>query len=134
MVVNRSTDQKGPAVMTIYFRDDADAQAASTNFPISSADNSSPAPKPAAGERTVTIDMKNRNSSVILHEFLTMTGAVPLQPTAKDEEEIREFEDLARKSEIDRARIKKINDAKKREKAMLAKAMSDAQALKAASA
>ncbi|KHE82650.1 hypothetical protein GE21DRAFT_1310143 [Neurospora crassa] len=134
MVINRTTDQKGPAVMTIYFRDDKDAKPSSTPFPTSSADGSSPAPKPAQGERIVTIDMKNRNSSVILKEFLDKTGAVAVQPTAKDEEEFREFEDLHRRSEIDRERIRKMNDAKKREKAMLAKAMSDAQSIKAASA
>ena len=134
MVVNRSSDQNGPAVMTIYFRDDKEATPSETRFPMSAADGSSPAPKPAKGERIVTIDMKNRKSNVILNEFLTVTGAVPLKPTAKDEEEFREFEDLARKSEMDRARIQKINDAKKREKAMLAKAMSDAQMIKAASA
>lgn len=132
MVINRTNDQQGSAVMTIYFRDGDDASA--PRFPSSAADGKSPAPKPGKGERTVTIDMKNRNSSVILQEFLAKTGAVPLQPTAKDEEEFREFEDLKRKSEIDRERIQKMNDAKRREKAMLAKAMSDAQALKAASA
>ncbi|CCC07365.1 hypothetical protein SMACR_02373 [Sordaria macrospora] len=134
MVINRTSDQNGPAVMTIYFRNDKEATPSSAPFPISSADGSSPAPKPAKGERIVTIDMKNRKSSVILNEFLTTTGAVPLQPTPKDEEEFREFEDLRRKSEIDRERIRKMNDAKKREKAMLAKAMSDAQSIKAASA
>lgn len=132
MVVNRSTDQTGPAVMTIYFRDGKETSDA-PRFPMSAADGSSPAPKPGKGERIVTIDMKNRKSDVILSEFLAKTGAVPLQPTPKDEEEFREFVDLHRRSEIDRERIQKLNDAKKREKAMLAKAMSDAQMIKAAS-
>ncbi|KAL2019430.1 hypothetical protein VTK56DRAFT_9635 [Thermocarpiscus australiensis] len=132
MIVNRTNDQEGPATLTLYFREPGATLKSDIPQPSSSTDGFSKAPEPAEGERVVTIDMKNRRSDAILREFMDKSGAVAVMPTPQDEAEMREAEELEARSAIDRVRIKKMVDAQKREKAMIAQAHSEAAAIKAA--
>lgn len=131
MVVNRSTDQEGPAKMVLYFREPGATLKTDAPQPSSSAEGLAKAPKPAEGERVVTIDMKNRHSDAILQEFMTKSGAVLVVPTAQDEAELLAAKDLEEKGTADRVRIKQLNDAARREKALIAQAHSEAAAIKA---
>jgi large subunit ribosomal protein MRP49 len=132
MVVNRSNDQDGPATLSIYFREPGATLASDSTMPSSSADGFAKAPPPAAGERVLTIDMKERRSEAILKEFMDKSGAVPVKTTAQDEALIREIEDRKATGVIDQERIRKQNEAAKREKQMIAQAHSEAAAIKAA--
>jgi large subunit ribosomal protein MRP49 len=133
MIVNRTTDQLGPATMTLYFRDDGAPAAAKSELPqpSSSSTGHSKAPEPSEGERAVTIDMKNRLSEVILKDFMDMTGAVPVIPTPQEEAEMRDAAELKQRGEIDRERVRKMLEAERREAAMISQARSEAAALKA---
>lgn len=134
MVVNRSTNQEGPATLTLYFREPGAAFTSDIPQPSSSTEGSSKAPAPAEGERVVTIDMKNRLSDAILKEFIDKSGAVAVKPTPQDEIDLRNVEEWEAQGEVDGARVKARNELIKREKRMLAAAHSEAAAIKAAAA
>ncbi|KAK0639336.1 CI-B8 domain-containing protein [Cercophora newfieldiana] len=131
MIVNRCDDTERPATLTLYFRDDgAPAKIEGTQL-SSAADGTSTAPAPSQGERTVVLDIKGLHSEKILEEFMAKTSATNVQLTPQEEMELRELEDLRKRGEIDRKVTKKMIDEKKREKARLALAMSEAAANKA---
>ncbi|KAK3293383.1 CI-B8 domain-containing protein [Chaetomium fimeti] len=132
MVVNRSDNQDGPATLSIYFREPGATLASDVPMPSSSAEGFAKAPAPAAGERVLTIDMKERRSEAILKEFMDKSGAVPVKTTPQDEALLREVEDRKATGAIDRERIRQENEAVKREKQMIAQAHSEAAAIKAA--
>ncbi|EAQ83925.1 hypothetical protein CHGG_10329 [Chaetomium globosum CBS 148.51] len=132
MVVNRSHNQDGPATLSIYFREPGATLASDSPMPSSSSDGFSKAPAPAAGERVLTIDMKDRRSEAIFKEFMDKSGAVPIKVSPQDEALMREIEDRKAIGAIDRERVRKQNEAAKREKQMIAQAHSEAAAIKAA--
>lgn len=131
MIVNRTRNQEGPATLTLYFREPGATLKSDIPQPSSSTDGYAKAPAPAEGERVVTIDLKNRHSDAILKDFMDKSGAVPVTPTPQDEAERREIEEIKVRSAIDRERIRKMNEAIKREKAMIAQAHSEAAAIRA---
>ncbi|KAI2642250.1 CI-B8 domain-containing protein [Xylaria nigripes] len=144
MLVNRSTNQEGPATMSIYFRQaDSSADSASTTEavrnmlplaqqPYSSIKNEHPAPPPEEGERVVTIDMKNVHSDHILSEFLAKTGATVVKPTPDEQVEMRQVEERRERGALDRSIVKKFIEDKKSEERRLALARQEAEAIKAA--
>jgi large subunit ribosomal protein MRP49 len=133
MIVNRSDDTEGPATLTLYFREGAAAPAKIEGTQIgSAADGTSKAPKPSEGERAVVIDIKGVHSSKILEELMSKTSATPVQMTPQEEMEKRELEDLRKRGEIDRKNMAKMNEERRKEKARIAQAMSEAAAIKAA--
>ncbi|KAI0439196.1 CI-B8 domain-containing protein [Xylaria telfairii] len=142
MLVNRSTNQAGPATMSIYFRQTSSdpvstAEAVRNMLPLaqqphSSTTNEHPAPPPAEGERVVTIDMKNVHSDAILSDFLAKTGATLIHPTPDEQVEMRQVEERAERGAIDRAIVKKFIDDKRHEERILAVAKQEAEAIKAA--
>ncbi|KAK4228960.1 CI-B8 domain-containing protein [Podospora fimiseda] len=132
MVVNRTHDQKGPATLSIYFREPGAPIQQDTPMPSSSNDGDAKAPPAADGERLVTINMKNRRSDEILKDFLTKTGAVPVKPTAQEELLMQEIEELKARGEVDRERVSKMVAHEKRERQIRAQAQAEAAAIKAA--
>ncbi|KAI1179557.1 mitochondrial ribosomal protein L51 [Nemania sp. FL0916] len=139
VLVNRTTDQEGPATMTIYFRKDplSIAEVVRTMPPLaqqphSSIKNEFPAPSPAEQERVETINMKNVHSDKILEAFLDKTGATLVNMTPDEEAEMRRFDDLTERAAFDRAIVKKFIDGKRREERTLALARQEAEAIKAA--
>jgi large subunit ribosomal protein MRP49 len=138
MLINRHTNQAGPATMSIYFRQSGAASGKPQNpvplarQPHSSTKNETPAPAPEEGERVVTIDMKNQHSDAILAEFLQKTGATVVQPTAEDRTEMVQIEELKERGAVDRVIMKRYLDDKRREERMLARAKEEAEAIKAA--
>ncbi|KAK8039111.1 hypothetical protein PG993_007522 [Apiospora rasikravindrae] len=148
MIINRSSNNAGPATLSIYFRQAAAAAAAPTtpagsapkvNFvtplaqqPHSSTTNECPAPLPEEGERVVTIEMKHQHSDAILQEFLQKTGATVLQPSPDELNEMRQAEDLKDRAAIDRSIMKKYIDDKRAEERLLARAREEAEAIRLA--
>lgn len=123
MIVNRHNENGRNPVMTIYVRQPGDAPAAPAMVqPPSSWSDLSKAQPPAANERTITIDMKDRHSSEILEFLIAETRAVPLKPTPEEVEEMQSLEKLREKSKQDQARVLSDRMEKKREEDMLKRA------------
>ncbi|KAF7531190.1 hypothetical protein G7054_g9107 [Neopestalotiopsis clavispora] len=132
------SNQSGPAVMSIYFRQSAAAHPSRhqplplARQPHSSTTNETPAPAPEEGERIVTIEMKNQHSDAILAEFLHKTGATQIHPMAEERSEMVQIEELREKAAVDRAIVKKWFDAKRAEERMIARAKEEAEAIRLA--
>jgi len=144
MLVNRSKNQSGPAVMSIYFRQASSSDPAGSPViaalqntlplaqqPHSSTENEFPAPEPAEDETVVKIDMKHVKSDAILTEFLAKTGATPVKPTPDEEVEMRQVEEREERGTFDRAIMKKWLDEKRHKERMHQLALKEAEAIKA---
>ncbi|CAK7218729.1 hypothetical protein SCUCBS95973_003580 [Sporothrix curviconia] len=138
MIVNRTNDTAGPATLTIYLRKaQGDAPKSASlitpdNQPSSSFVGASKAPEPTPLERTIQIDMKGLHSDAILNDFLTKTGASAVSPTPQEEADMRDVEERAERSKVDREVMARYLFAQRREAAILAQAKSEAAAMKQA--
>lgn len=122
MIVNRHDQTKTSPLMTIYLRNAGSATTESYSQTPSSRTNLSKAQAPSADERTVQIDMKDKQSSQILEFFMAETKAVPLQPTPEEIAEIQELDKMRKQSNADRERVGRVRAEKKREEEMLKRA------------
>ncbi|MCJ1476561.1 hypothetical protein MMC13_005227 [Lambiella insularis] len=111
MTVNRTTDQAGPATMTIFFATTPNTSAAAAS-PSSSSVN----------ERVEVIDMKNRPELETLQNLLEITKAVKVKPTEEEELELRQMQEEDVKSEQDREKSRVFREKFKAEQALLAQA------------
>src|SRR5438045_1795644 len=125
--VNRTADQKGPAVMTVHFTDPTSAT--TTQTPISStataqtsAALAAKTTPTAATQRTATVDMKYRHESEILSELFSITKAIPVEPIVEELTQLKELEEQRRLSERDAQRSHAVNEKRKRTEAMLTQA------------
>ncbi|KFY30978.1 hypothetical protein V493_01505 [Pseudogymnoascus sp. VKM F-4281 (FW-2241)] len=121
MTLDRTTNQEGPALMTVYFDDTAQPQTPSA--PVSGTQTE---PTTSDKQRVVTINMKHRHESEILSQLLALTNAVPVEPTPEEVEQLQELAGQQEVSEKDSARHRIFNKEKKREEAILAQARSGA--------
>lgn len=132
MTVNRTADQEGPAMMTIHFTDLTSAEntlsTISSNTPqISTAPVAESRPV-APMERTVTISMKHRHESEILSQLLSITKAVPVEPTQEELAQLMQLEEQRILSEKDAQRSHVVNEKRKRTETMLAQARGEVAA------
>ncbi len=135
MIVNRTTDQAGPATLTVYFRKSGQATPStllSNSHYSSSTTGESKAPEPGEDEKVITIDMKHQRSQAILAQFLERTGAVPVLPTPQEETEMRSEIERQERAALDRKREAERLAAARKEAAMVAQARSEAAAMKEA--
>lgn len=110
MTVDRTTDQKGSATMTVFFAPSADAESPAQNTESS------------VNERAEAIEMKHRHESEILDRLMKVTRAVQVQPTEEEELELRQMEEERIKSEEDRRRMAAVTAQRLREKELMAQA------------
>lgn len=137
MTVNRTSNQEGPALMTIHFT--TASEAANTKPPISTtasqdlsvAPVAPPTPVPET-ERIVQINLKHRHESEILSALMTETKAKALEPTAEDKELMRTLEEARKLNEANSARSKAVNDKRRAQEAVLAQARGELAAARAA--
>jgi large subunit ribosomal protein MRP49 len=134
MTVNRTTNQTGPALMTVHLT--SPKAAATINPEISSTTDkqtsTGPVPESKAGpptERTEVINMKHRHDSEILEQLLRLTKAKVVRPTAEEQREIQEMEEQNAKSERDATMMAKVNAKKKREEEILEQARGEVEAI-----
>jgi large subunit ribosomal protein MRP49 len=66
--------------------------------------------------------MKHRNESEILSQLLSMTKAVPVEPTREELDQLKDLEEQRRLSEKDAQRSLAVNEKRRRTEAMLAQA------------
>ncbi|KAK7417177.1 hypothetical protein QQX98_004780 [Neonectria punicea] len=123
MIVNRHTQNSQQPTLSIYLRKpDAGAAPATRSQPASSRDNLSKAAAPDADERVVTIDMTKKHSSHILEFVLAETKATVIHPTTDEIRELQELEAMRKQADVDRDRVKRLREEKKREDEMLKRA------------
>jgi large subunit ribosomal protein MRP49 len=137
MTVNRTTDQKGPATMTIHFADPMTAvntppAVSSTTTTQTSSALVAKSTLMAPTERIAAINIKHTHESQILSQLLTITKAVPVEPTEEELEQTRELEEQQRLSEQDSKRSQAVNAKRKRTEAMLAQARGEVAAAREA--
>lgn len=124
MTVNRTTNQDGPAVMTIHFTEPTGVDKILPAVPSTTSTQSSSilVSDTASPERIETINMKHRHESEILSQLLSITKAVPIEPTEKELEQIRDLEEQRLLSEQDSRRSQIVNENRRRKEAILAQA------------
>ncbi|KAG5983400.1 hypothetical protein E4U55_008250 [Claviceps digitariae] len=120
MIINRHDKNQTPPILTIYFRTKSDGT--TSTQPVSSHSNLSPAQLPDPHERTLTIDMKNKHSSLILEHFMAETRAAAIQPSKEEIAEIQDLEGLKKQAALDRERVRQLRAEKKKEEDMLKRA------------
>ncbi len=134
MTVNRTTNQTGPALMTVHF---TSPESAATIKPeiSSTTDKQTSAglvPESKAGpptERTAVINMKHRLESEILDQLLKLTNARVVRPTPEEQREIQDMGEQNAKSERDAAMSAEVRAKKKREEDILTQARGEVEAL-----
>ncbi|MCJ1280745.1 hypothetical protein MMC26_000062 [Xylographa opegraphella] len=109
MTVTRTTNQAGPATMTVFFAGAAPAGS-------------------SVNERVQVLDMKHRQEPEILHRLLEVTGAVPVRATEAEELELRAMEEEGARSAVDRERNRLFLEEKRRQAALLAQAKASVNA------
>jgi large subunit ribosomal protein MRP49 len=111
--------------LTVYFRTDVPKpdDASETIIPSSSfSSGESQVPPAAWDERTVSIEMTDKDRDAILSEFMVATKAVPVAPTPEEEEELRQVREMSDRGEIDRVRVRNTVEAARKESEMLRRA------------
>jgi large subunit ribosomal protein MRP49 len=127
MTVNRTTNQEGPALMTIHFK--SLEAAATTKPPINSTTDSqtSTGPVPASTasvstERAEIINMKNKKVSEILTQVLEITKAREMKATVEETRQIQELKEQRERSERESEKRADAMEKRKREDAIMAQA------------
>jgi len=126
MTVNRTTDQDGPATLTVFFAPPSDSQSpTSSPAPTSSTSQSTSPSEHAPFERTESINMKYRHEPEILALLMEITKATPVEATPEEQADLQELEEQSSRSETDSRRSAEVNEKKKREADVLAQARGD---------
>lgn len=128
ITVKQTLDQEGPAALTIYF--DGKVPNSAEKHNAANRINDQHAPKPAENEKTVVIDAKNLTYTEIWDRVKEATGAQEVQATDEEKAELEWLEQLKKKSEVDRARVAAIRQAKKDQERMLQEARGEAEKLR----
>ena len=113
MTVNRTTNQVGPATMTIFFSPTLNVFATSPNVERQES---------SINERMETIDMKHKHSDNILKQLMTLTQAVEIKPSEEEEQLLREITEQRSQSEQDRIRSRVDLEARRQEQKLLEQA------------
>ncbi|MCJ1353109.1 MAG: hypothetical protein MMC33_003094 [Icmadophila ericetorum] len=136
MTINRTTDQSGPATLSIFF---------APPLTDSNSPTASPAPTQSASthhttsnhepfERVEAIDIKNLPESEILRRLMSATKAMGVEPSVEERAEMERLAEERKRSEIDRERMELENLKRKREKALLDMARGGMETAKKAAA
>lgn len=126
MTVERTTDQNGPATLTVFFA----PSSASTKpaAPTSSTSNQTATSEHTPSERVETIDMKHKKESEIMAQLLKLTHGQPVTATAREQEELAELEEQEKRSEHDAQIMARHVAAKRRQAEVLEQAKRSVEA------
>ena len=128
MTVKQTTEQEGPAALTIYFAGEQASNAANLNAAKEITDKYAPAPGEA--EKAAVVDLKDLDFRGIWRKVKIMTGAKDVAATEAEEAEIRKLEQMKVTSEKDRVRNASIRQAKKDQERMLQEARGEVERLR----
>ena len=119
MTVKQTIDQKGPATLSIFLASPSGSRPATMPLASSSIDASTISSRHDPSDRIVTIDMKHKKESEILSQILELTEGIPYQVSSEEQAELGEVEDQQRDSQRAKAAQSRLNEVKRREKAIL---------------
>ena len=120
MTVNRSHDQEGPATLTVVFASPPKISSATASPPpFLSKDTFTTSSGYAPADRIATIDMKHKKESEILSRLLELTRGIPYEASSDELVELRDVDDEKRRRERHREAQAKLNEVRRREKALL---------------
>lgn len=132
MTVERHSDQDGPATLTVFYADEAAASVAAgpekPNAPTQSTSGATAPSEHTPWDRTRVIDVKGRNQSEILAELLAATEGKEVVPTEEERAQMAELEAQRQRSDYDRAEVRKVLVAKRREQEILEQARKSVEA------
>ncbi|KAI4146907.1 MAG: hypothetical protein LQ340_005761 [Diploschistes diacapsis] len=114
MTLERTTDQSGPATMTIFFS--PDPESSTKRLERGSATGS------LVNDKLKTIDMKHRDETEILAEFLKITNGEEVIASEEDKLKLQESEQQSAQTEQDKTRSRLDLEAKRSEKRLLEQA------------
>lgn len=119
-------------MMTVHFTDLTSAEnAPPTISSITTQKSTAPVAEStsiAPIDRMVTINMKHRHESEILSQLLSLTKAVPVEPTQDELMQLAQLEEQRILSAKDAQRSQVVNEKRKRTEAMLAQARGEVAA------
>ncbi|PYH46846.1 mitochondrial 54S ribosomal protein mL61 [Aspergillus saccharolyticus JOP 1030-1] len=127
MTVRQTTDQEGPAALSVYFAQ----QASKTASMIAAADlKDTHAPAPADNEQVAVLDVKGLAYPEIWSKLKNLTNATEIAATEAEKTELRKLEQMKVKAEHDRVRIATMRQKKKDQERMLQEARGEIEKLK----
>ncbi|KAL4778802.1 CI-B8 domain-containing protein [Aspergillus varians] len=125
ITVKQTTDQEGPASLTVYFAEKL-SNAASLNAATIKDEH---APEPSATEKAAVVDVRNLTYNDIWNKLKNMTGAQDVPATTEEQAELQKLEQMAQQSVKDRARVAAIRQAKLDHERMLQAAKGEVEKL-----
>jgi len=126
MTVDRTTDQDGPATLSIFFVPPSSSTKPAA--PTSSTSKETATSDHIPADRVESIDMKHKKESEILEQLLRLTGAKVVTPTAREQEELDELAEQRRRSEHDAQIMARHVAAKRRQAEVLEQAKRSVEA------
>lgn len=120
MSVTQTTNQQGPAALTIYFAERVGSAATALANEKKVIDELAPAPE--ANEQSAVLDIKNRTYQQIWDRVQAMTNAKVVPANSEDIALSQKLAEIKKKSGPDRERVQAIRQAKKDQERMLAEA------------
>ena len=119
MTVERSDNQSGPSVLTVYY-----GSRTQPALPVPTISNDEGVSTEDRGslDKTEVIDMKGKHEREILDDLLGITRARTVESTEEEAAELAQLEEQQRRSGIDRERTTRLVEAEKREKMLLEQA------------
>ena len=88
------------------------------------------APQPTEAEKAVVLNLKDYNFQEIWNHVKDLTGAVEVEATSEEREQVEKFRQMHIKSEADRLRVAGIRQAKKDQERMLQEARGEVEKLR----
>ena len=125
MTIDRSHDQAGPAILSVFFAMAANASshsATASPAPTSSTSGDKAPSDHVPWDRVEAIDMKHKKEEEILQRLMEVTKAKAVIASAEEEAELRELDEQQRKSERDREEVTAYKEKVRQEKALLEQA------------
>ncbi|KAF2866068.1 hypothetical protein BDV95DRAFT_584825 [Massariosphaeria phaeospora] len=109
--ISRHSDPAGPSLLHIYTTPSSTTPTPTSTSPLSSTPpsatpNARTTLTPDTSAPTHTIPCLAFSESQILEQLIETTGAVVVQPTPQETEELAEIEDFKRRSEKDRVEVR----------------------------
>ncbi|KAJ5416074.1 hypothetical protein N7465_004769 [Penicillium sp. CMV-2018d] len=120
MTVTQTSNQQGPAALTIYFAERAGSAATALANEKKVIDELAPAPE--ANEQSAVLDIKNRTYQQIWDRVQAMTNAKVVPANSEDIALSEKLAEIQKRSGPDRQRVQAIRQAKKDQERMLAEA------------
>ncbi|KAJ5769903.1 uncharacterized protein N7511_001954 [Penicillium nucicola] len=118
MTVRQTTDQQGPAALSIYFAQQASEAAKVVANKKRIEDSHAPAAE--TSEEAIVLDIKDIPYKQIWERVRAITNAQQVSGSAEDQEQLKRWKAIQDKSGQDRDRVNALRQAKKDQERMLA--------------